>query len=438
MLTGKPPPLLVTRKFWGLFVAQNFGAFADNALRNAAIIAIYTAATGAVITSDFQMPGELGQYANIFVSIGFTAPIFLFSMIAGQIADRFPRHVAARRLKLLELVLMMLASACFALGEAIPLVLALALMGSQTAFFQPVRFALMPQYFPPEQLARANGIMQGGTFIAIVTGLGIGAAFVNRDGGRLIISVLLISAAMIGFLASTLLPKAPAPGDDRINWNIPAVAWQYVREASRVPGVLVPILGNGYFWMVGAFVLALMTPFILTTLGGTEAEFGLLNAFFALGAGIGSIIAGIVAPKLKEPKTLSAVSLLITVVALIAIWALTGLQPIENFKLFGPSGYPLLALLVIAAAANGAFTVPLLASFQASAPQSIRARVMGVSNMTNGLFATIGALLIFPLAEMGLTPPQMFLVLAAMQLVVFGIMCWRYLMFRGRAANQTA
>ncbi|NNU16591.1 MFS transporter [Parvularcula sp. ZS-1/3] len=414
-----------------LFGAQVFGAFADNALRNATIVAIIAAATVSV-GEDFYFFGDLANEAGTIVSIGFTLPIFAFAMISGQMADRVPRHVMARRLKFLELILMSLAALWFFLGQALPLVLTLALMGAQTAFFQPVRFALMPQYFPPSRLARANGIMQAGTFIAIVTGLGLGGYYFEVENGRMIVSAMLVGAAVIGWLLAIRLPEAPPPGREPINWNIPAVAWRYFREAGKTPGVLWPILANGYFWLVGAFLLAHMPIFMRDQLGGTNQDYALLNAFFALGAGLGSIIAGVLAPKLKEPKQMSAVALMVGMAALIGVYFYTRVPFTGEFQLFGPAGYPLMTLFIISSAANGVFAVPMLASFQANAPKAISARIMGVANMTNGLFATVGAILASVFRNAGIDPAQMFLVMVAMGGSVLMIMFWRFRMFRGQ------
>ncbi|MEO1658031.1 MAG: MFS transporter [Pseudomonadota bacterium] len=423
-------------RFWNLFGAQTLGAFADNCLRNATIVAIFAAAGAASQDADFYFFGDWAEEAPAIVSMGFTIPIFLFAMVSGQLADRLPRHVMARRLKFVELILMSLAALWFFLGQALPLVLTLALMGAQTAFFQPVRFALMPQYFPDERLARANGIMQAGTFIAIVTGLGLGGYFVEAGNGRFIVSAMLIGAAGIGALLSTFLPEAPPPGREAVDWNIPKIAYRYIKEAAKVPGVLWPILANGYFWLVGAMVLAHMPIFMRDQLGGTGQDYSLLNAVFALGAGLGSIIAGLLASRLKEPKMMSAIALVVGALTLTGVYFYSRVPFEGTFELFGDAGLPLVFLFVLASTANGVFSIPMLTSYQANAPKEISARIMGVANMTNGFLATIGAILASVFRQLGADPAEMFLILALMQLSVFGIMVRRHQLFK--AASQTA
>ena len=415
---------------------QTLGAFADNCLRNATIVAIFAAAGAASKDTPFYFYGDLAEEAPAIVSMGFTIPIFLFAMVSGQLADRLPRHVMAGRLKFVELILMSFAALWFFMGQALPLVLTLALMGAQTAFFQPVRFALMPQYFPEKVLARANGAVQAGTFIAIVTGLGLGGYFVGVENGRFIVSAMLIGAAGIGALLSTLLPEAPPPGKELVDWNIPKIAYRYIKEAAKVPGVLWPILANGFFWMMGAMVLAHMPIFMRDQLGGTGQDYSLLNAVFALGAGFGSIIAGVFSNKLKDPKMMSAGAILVGALILIAIYFYTRVPFEEPFEFFGDKGQPLIFLFVLASTANGVFSIPMLTSYQANAPKEISARIMGVANMTNGFLATIGAILASVVRQLGADPAEVFLVIAMMQLGVFGIMVFRYRMFRN--AGQPA
>ncbi|MEM7740414.1 MAG: MFS transporter [Pseudomonadota bacterium] len=401
-------------------------------------MAIFAAAGAASKDTPFYFYGDLAEEAPALVSMGFTIPIFLCAMISGQFADRLPRHVMARRLKFIELLLMTFAAAWFFLGQALPLILTLALMGAQTAFFQPVRFALMPQYFPEKQLARANGAVQAGTFIAIVTGLGLGGYFVGADNGRFIVSAMLIGAAGIGFVLSTFFPEAPPPGREPVDWNIPKIAYRYVKEAAKVPGVLWPILANGCFWMVGAMVLANMPIFMRDQLGGTGQDYSLLNAIFALGAGLGSIIAGVFASRLKEPKVMSAIALLFGTLMLICVYAYTRVPLDGPFVFFSGQGWPLIIMFVLASAANGVFSIPMLTSYQAKAPKAISARIMGVANMTNGFLATVGAILASVFRQLGADPSEIFLIIALMQLFIFLIMYRRYQRFGGAGQDQSA
>ncbi|MEM9421474.1 MAG: MFS transporter, partial [Pseudomonadota bacterium] len=244
-----------TKRFWPLFGANTLGAFADNTLRMATIVAVYAAFTAGG-GGTFDLPHGLGEHAGSLVSVAFTLPVFIFSVLAGQLADKIHRHTLIRVLKWIELVLMAAAAVCFALGNGPLLVLALFLMGTQSAFFSPVRNAVMPQYYDRDELIRANGYYNAALFVAVVTGLGLGGYFVNQGGGRIIVSIMLIMAAAGGAILAGFIPKAPSPGLTRINWNVPVVIARQLNFVRTIKGIWYPMLGVAWFWMLGAAVLA--------------------------------------------------------------------------------------------------------------------------------------------------------------------------------------
>ncbi|MEM9988706.1 MAG: MFS transporter [Pseudomonadota bacterium] len=431
---------VLTRRFWPLFAAQTLGAFADNTLRMATIVAVFAAAS-LEGSSVFALPFGLGEYAGTLVSMAFTIPVFLFSVIAGQLADQRPRHHLIKRLKAIELLLMIFASLCFAIGNGPLLVFALFLMGTQSAFFSPVRTSVMPQYFSSHELIKANGYFNAALFVALVTGLGLGGYYVNQEGGRLIISTLLVTAAGLGALFALGVPNAPAPGLLRLNWNIPQVAWRQIRFAQGLKGIWYPMLGIAWFWAIGAAVLANLPNYVRDSLGGGDTEISLLQALFAIGAGVGSIGAGLLGTKMKDSFTLAGIGVAGTVLGTLFIWLITAQNnPTETMSadgLFHLSSLPLLITFILTAAANGLFVVPLMAALQARAPESDRAQIMGTSNMTNGAGATLGAFFIVPLREVGLSAMDVFLCMSGLQLALFIFMIKRRHAIRQAAAKMT-
>ncbi len=426
-----------TRRFWPLFGANTLGAFADNTLRMATIVAVYAAFTAGG-GGAFDLPWGLGEHAGSLVSVAFTLPVFIFSVIAGQLADKVHRHVLIRQLKVIELILMATAAVCFAMGNGPLLVLALFLMGTQSAFFSPVRNAVMPQYYEPQELIRANGYYNAALFVAVVTGLGLGGYFVNQEGGRVTVSVMLIAAAAIGALLARFTPEAASPGLEKINWNIPSVIVRQLGFVRGLKGLWYPMIGVAWFWMVGAAVLANLPNYVGEDLGGGDAEISIIQAIFAMGAGLGTMIAGIVGAKMKDSLFLAGAGVAGTVVGAGLIWGLTlGFDPSAG-PLFSWANAPLLSALALTAAANGFFAVPLMTALQRRAPEAERARVMGTANMTNGLAATVGALFIPPLRSIGLSAADIFLVLAILQLSLLIFMWRRKRTFRAAAAEAEA
>ena len=424
-------PLVRSRRFWSLLGAQSLGTFADNTLRAAAIIGIAAAwRAGAGPGEAFSVPAWLASEAGAWVGICFTLPIFVFSMISGQVAEKVDRHVIIRVVKVVEVVLMACAAVFFALGNAYGLLAFLLLMAVQSTFLAPTRATMMPQYYPGPELIRANGFFQAISFTALVAGLVLGGLLIILPQGRTIVAVLLVAAALAGLVCAYRTPAAPSPGLARINWNIPQQSVRMYREVGRMPGVLWPMLGVGWFWGVGALVLANLEPFV-AAVGGVSADFGLLQAIFAIGAAVGSAVAGVVASRMRDPMVLAGAGLAGTILCAAAITAVslglaeTAAAPRSLVLAPSPARLGLCALMLLTAACNGFFVVPLLTAVQARAPDAERGRVLGTSNMTNGGFATLFGLLVPVTRETGLTPITLFLAVGALQAMLLAFMWHR-------------
>ena len=432
-------PMLRARRFWSLLGAQSLGSFADNALRAAAIIAIAGAwRAGVGAGGDFRVPGWLAAEAGTYVGLCFTLPIMLFSMISGQVADRYDRHVVIRVTKVVEVALMLVASVFFALGDAYGLLLFLFFMGAQSAFLAPTRAAMMPQYFPGRELMRANGWFQGISLIAIVLGLGAGGALIGLEAGRTAVSATLVGAAALGLWCAYRTPAAPSPGLDRFNWNVVSQSVRMYRDVWRMPGVFWPMIGMGWFWGVGAIVLANLENFVAAIGGGAGAspsdnlDFTVFQVLFAVGTGLGSVVAGLIAARMRDPMTLSGLGLAGTIACSLTIAAISlGVAPPEGTAAVRlveaptPALYALAGTIVATAVFNGFFAVPLITAVQARAPEAERARVLGTQNMTNGAGATLMVLLVPPSRALGLTPITLFVGLAALQCGVLAFMLHR-------------
>ena len=425
-------PMVRARRFWSLLGAQALGSFADNALRAAAIVAIAAAyRTGVQAGGDFHAPAWLAAEAGTYVGLCFTVPIFVFSMISGQIADRYDRHVIIRVTKVIEVILMLIASVFFALGNALGLLAFLFLMGAQSSFLAPTRAAMMPQYFPGRELMRANGYFHGGSLIAIVLGLGIGGALIVLSNGRYLVSAVLVTAALAGMIAAFRTPAAPAPGLARVNWNVFSQAWRMYRDVWRMPGVFWPMIGVGWFWGIGAITLANLENFV-SALGGVSGDFTAFQAIFAIGAGLGSVAAGVIANRMRDPMRLAGVGVAGTIACALAVVAVArviaaGAGPVPVSLVLNPTPilWGLAGLIVATAAFNGFFVVPLLTALQARAPEHERARVLGTANMTNGGMATFMALLVPASRPLGFDPITLWVGVAGLQLGVLLFMFHR-------------
>ena len=433
-------PLLRSRRFWPLLGVQSLGPFADNLLRGSTIVAVFATAGAAFGSEAFSLPWGMAENASAIVSISFTLPIFLFSMISGQLADKVDRHTFLRWVKGAEIVLMLFSAACFALGSGLVLVFSLFLMGTQSAFFGPVRNALMPQYFPGPDLPRANGWYNAAQFVAMVGGLFVGAAFTNQamfgmaSGGRLLVATILVGAAVLGTACAFLAPRAPAPGLARVDWNVPRVAARQYAHVFAMPQVFYPMIGVSWFWGLSAFNLANLPNFVRDELGGGDGAFAGLMVVVAIGSAIGSIVAGALAGRMRQPFVLAGIGVGGTVLgAGLTWWFARGVDP----QAAGTSAALVLTVgaVTLAAAANSVFAVPMMAAVQGRAPEAERARVMGTLNMTNGGLATLGSFVVPPLRSAGLDAGEVFLAGAIMQAGLLAFMLRRRAVVRSGQAR---
>lgn len=413
---------VLTRRFLPLFFSYALGAFADNALRMATIVAIF-AAYNTPGATDFRLPGDLGAQAGSLVSIAFTLPIFLFSVVGGWLADRVARHTLIRILKCAEVVLMTLSAVAFALGNAPLLIASLFMMATQSAFFAPVRNAVMPQYFAEDELIRANGYFNAGLFVALILGLSLGGWLVNKPDGRVIVSAILIGAALMGTIAAMFVPQAAAPTQQM---RLAAPKFSLEQYAP----VLMPMLGIGWFWMIGAISLANLPNFVHDHLGGGDTQISIVQGLFAVGAGVGSVVAGIVGAKLAAPLKLAAYGVAGTVIGSVLIFVFG--------QTAGGIGVGLGIAMIGTAAANSCFAVPLMAAVQARAPTAVRAQMMGVANTVNGLGATIGAALVPALRAPGISAAGIFLVTALAQAALLAFIYSRRAALLRNAARPVA
>lgn len=273
------PSLLTSRRFLPLFVTQALGALNDNMFRNAlAVLALWQA----------------GEHGPVLVTVAlgvFILPYVLFSSLAGQVADRLEKARLIRITRYWELLLTLLAAAGFMSGSLTVLMVVLFGFGTQAAFFSPLKFGIMPQHLRETELVEGNGLIEAGTFVAILIGTIAGSALIRADYGTAIVPALGVVVAVAGIVAAWKIPEA-APGapDLEIGWNIIGETLGLIRLARNGRGVWLSILGTSWFWAFGAVLLAQLTVLAKDTLGGSGGVLTLLLAFFTVGVGVGSVL----------------------------------------------------------------------------------------------------------------------------------------------------
>ena len=408
--------LLGTRRFAPFFWTQFLGAFNDNVFRNALIIVIA-----------FQASDALGVDSHTLVNIAaglFILPFFLFSATAGQIADKFDKARIIRAVKLLEICIMGGAAAAFSMGNVYGLLLLLFLMGTQSTFFGPVKYSIIPQHLAPRELVGGNAMVEMGTFVSILLGTMLGGILVQLEGGMAWIGVAVCAIAGLGWLASGWIPPAPSLTPDlRVSLNPLKETWKTIQFGRRVHSVFLSILGISWFWFLGMAYLTQIPNFTRDVLRGDEGVVTLLLTMFSVGIGGGSLLC----EKLSGRKVeLGLVPLGSLGLSLFGIDLFLAYETPAVETLMGVSGFlatdgsfRVLADLVLIGVFGGLYIVPLFAFVQMRTEPEFRARVIAANNILNAflmVLSTVVAILLLGVA--GLTVSQFFLVLALANIAV--------------------
>lgn len=407
--------LLKSKRFAPFFVTQFLGAFNDNIYKNTLMLIM---AYGAAETMGMNTHIILNLAAVLFI-----LPFLLFSAIAGQIADKFEKSALIKKIKLLEIVIM-LAGALALLTEQYAILLALLfLMGAQSAFFGPCKYAILPQHLKPKELVGGNALVEMGTFVSILLAT-IGAGIIMQFENYLsIAAVLVVLLAIAGYVSCRFIPLAPAMDSQlKIDWNIVKSSWQLVQYARSNNGIYLAIIAISWFWFLGATYLTQFPNFSREVLHGDPSLVTLLLAIFTLGIGSGSLLCEKLSRKQVELGIVPIGALGMTLFGIDLYFAVpTHLADSETWLSFlqNQGNWRLLIDLAAIGIFGGVFIVPLYAYVQLRVQEEYRARIIGVINIMNAFFLVASGLIaILFLGVFELSITELFLVIAIMNLVV--------------------
>jgi acyl-[acyl-carrier-protein]-phospholipid O-acyltransferase/long-chain-fatty-acid--[acyl-carrier-protein] ligase len=403
------PPLLKSRRFLPLFVTQFLGAFNDNLFKNA---------LAALIT--FRIAAETHENANFLVTLAgaiFILPFFLFSATAGQLADKYDKSTLARITKIWEIGILFIASIGFYLGSPWFLQFVLFCLGVQATFFGPIKYALLPQHLREEELIEGNAYIEAGTFLAILLGTIAGELLILRSGGIAIVSAGMMLCAVAGYFSSRSIPAAPAPVPDLvIGRNIWRETWKIVGISRKRRDVFLSILGNSWFWFVGATFMSQFFNYAKDVMHADETVVTLFLTMFSLGIGLGSFLCNKML-KGQVQATYTPPAALGMSIFMVDLYFASGHAPqpavdtimnAATFVGFAASWRILFDLLMIAVCA-GVYIVPLYAIMQERSAPEERARAIAASNIINALFMVSSAIMTILLLKLSFSIPQIFL-----------------------------
>ncbi|MDP2570942.1 MFS transporter [Vibrio penaeicida] len=423
------PSLMTQKRFLPYFITQFFGAFNDNIFKNVLLLFVAFAGTEALPVS-----------SNLFINLAaglFILPFFLFSASAGVLADKYEKSAYIRKVKLAEIAIMTLGAIGFVTESYLILLILLFLMGTQSAFFGPVKYALLPQHLKRDELVPGNALVETGTFLAILLGtLGAGV-IASVDNATTVAALCVVGFAFCGYVASRSIPEAaPTAPDVEFKWRPISQTKNTLAIAKRDRVVFQAIMAISWFWFLGASYLTQFPNYTKLHLNGNESAVSFLLALFSVGIAIGSMACDRISKHKLEPGIVPVGSFGISVFGVMMATLTPESLPVFNdFTSFltYPELWPVFFSLLMLGASGGLFIVPLYTLMQTQARENERAQIIAANNIYNSIYMVGSAVLgIVCLSVLELAIPTLFLLLAVLNIFVATYVYWQVPMFLSR------
>lgn len=407
--------LLGQRRFAPFFWTQFSGAANDNLFKFALTV---------MVTYQLSVSWLPPSLAGLVIGALFILPFLLFSATSGQLTDKWDKTRMFRLVKNLEIAIMLLAAWGFVAAH-VPLLLACVfLMGLHSTLFGPVKFAYLPQVLNERELTGGNGMVEMGTFVAILLGNVAGGLLVAVPAvGHLQVAVACVALALVGRLCAQFIPNAPATDPDLvINWNPFTETWRNLQLARQQPVVFRSLLGISWMWFFGAVFLAQFPSFAKEVLHGNEHVASLLLVIFSIGIGIGSLLCEVFSRRHVEIGLVPLGALGMSVFAIDLYFATRALPPSALMDvgafLAEHRNWRVMVDLGLLALSAGIYSVPMYALIQMRSQATHRARIIAANNILNALFMIASSVLAGALLAAGFSIPQVFLLAGIANAVV--------------------
>ena len=421
MKYGEIKTLLTTDRFLPLFICQFLGAFGDNLIRTALVTLL-------TFTSS--------QFSDVFRSILvtfamglFMAPFIAFSATAGQLADKYNKASLIKWIRCIGIFVTIIGVVGFYTNNYPLILLCIFLTGTESAFFGPVKYSILPDHLDKRELLVGNGLIEAGTFLAILFGLIIGGVLGTQSYSILAISITLLGISILCFISSLFIPKTtPASDNIIITPNILKEAVECMKYAAKDEKTFLVIMGISWFWMIGGVILSQLPGYTKEALNGDHSVYTLLLGVFSIGTGIGSIVCNRIL-KGQINTQYVPISILLMTVFIFWFW-LTGTQFIERNHLGGihyflakPEGLLVCFEILMIAICGGVFIVPLYAYLQIRAKKSHRSRIIAANNIYNAIFMVIATIFTMFLIYIGASISSIILLAGVVNLFTAAYIC---------------
>jgi 1-acyl-sn-glycerol-3-phosphate acyltransferase len=413
--------LLRQRRFAPFFWTQFSGAANDNLFKFAFTV---------MVTYQLQISWLPPATAGLVIGALFILPFLLFSATSGQLTDKFDKITMIRFVKNLEIAIMLIAAFGFYKDNVAVLLLCTFLMGLHSTLFGPVKFAYLPQVLGERELTGGNGMVEMGTFVAILLGNVVGGLIVAiPEVGRSDVAISCVVLALVGRAIAQFIPSALAtdPGL-KINFNPVSETLRNLKLAHGNLVVFRSLLGISWMWFFGAVFLSQFPSFAKEVLHGNEQVASLLLVVFSIGIGVGSLLCEVLSRRHVEIGLVPLGAIGMSVFAADLYFASRGLQ-LQAGQLAGaaftlrefltvPAHWRVMADLALLSLFAGLYSVPMYALIQLRSQPTHRARIIAANNILNALFMIASSVIAGVLLKLGLTIPQIFLLVGLANAVV--------------------
>lgn len=408
--------LLRERRFAPFFWTQFLGAFNDNVFKNAMLIMF----TFGLLTGQQASDSTISLLNNVAQFL-FILPFFLFSALAGELADHYEKSRLIRYIKLFEIGIMGLAALAFYFHSTAGLLAVLFLMGIQSAFFGPVKYSIIPQHLPRHELVGGNALIGAGTFLAILFGTLLGGLLCKLPSPGTWISATVIGLAVLGWWSSRHIPHASASNPEAVIRFNP---WQGTLEtlqfSRQIKSVFLSILAISWFWFLGAAYLTQLPLYARDVLYGDVGVVTLLLALFSIGIALGSLLCERLSGHKVELGLVPLGSIGLTVFGVDLFFTQGSMSPSGDLRgilafIADPHGWRVAMDFIGIGVSGGLYIVPLYAFIQQRTPAQNRARTIAAINILNALFVVGAAAFgVVMLSVLSLSIPVFFFVLAVL------------------------
>ena len=402
--------LLKQRRFAPFFWTQFSGAANDNLFKFSFTV---------MVTYQLSVSWLPPAMAGLVIGALFILPFLLFSATSGQLTDKFPKTRMIRAVKNLEIAIMLLAAYGFFtsnLAVQVPVLLACVfLMGLHSTLFGPVKFAYLPQVLTDAELTGGNGMVEMGTFVAILLGDIVGGLLVAiPEVGHTAVAIGCVGLALLGRAFAQGVPELPAtdPGL-KINWNPVTETWRNLQLARGNLVVFRSLLGISWMWFFGAVFLSQFPSFAKEVLHGDEQVATLLLVVFSIGIGTGSLLCEVLSRRHVEIGLVPLGAIGMSVFAVDLYFASRGLPDMGVMGLGAflaqAAHWRVMADLALLSLFAGLYSVPMYALIQLRSQATHRARIIAANNILNALFMIGSSVIAGALLGAGFSIPQIFL-----------------------------